>query len=437
MAINPVFRYYYRDDVREAMVKAARKREIAGVFDGGGFSSRPDMVKNPSDILEMVKKGAIEFHCSIERWTNPMSIRQDNYDDIREGWDIILDLDCKDTEHGKEAAKALKWALNEHDIENISIKFTGGTGFHMGIPWESFPKEINFEPVKSRFPQLPRAVADYLREFTRERLISNLEKRWSWEEMAKTAGIKIEDIKNKDGTINPWKIVDIDPILISPRHLFRMPYSLNMKSMLVSVPFCIDDIDKFDKEWAKPENVRTDMGFMDRHRKNEAESLFSRALELKEKRKDEEIRSGNVIDYEIEGAIQEDYFPACIHNILKGMSDGRKRAMFILTSFLRSVKWDWDVIENRLHLWNSMNTPPLPRNTIVMHIRNHRRKPDVLPPNCGKDGWYMDVGACEPDECEKYRNPATYVLKTFIEKQKKPKKRKRKIKSSYPTDMDF
>ena len=133
MAISPFFRYYSRDDVREAMVAAARKREVVGVFESGSFSSRPDIIKNPSDILEMAKKGAIEFHCSIERWSNPMSIRQDNYDEIREGWDIILDLDCKDTEHGKEAAKALKWALNEHEIENISIKFTGGTGFHMGL----------------------------------------------------------------------------------------------------------------------------------------------------------------------------------------------------------------------------------------------------------------------------------------------------------------
>jgi len=435
MAISPFFRYYSRDDVREAMVAAARKREVVGVFESGSFSSRPDIIKNPSDILEMAKKGAIEFHCSIERWSNPMSIRQDNYDEIREGWDIILDLDCKDTEHGKEAAKALKWALNEHEIENISIKFTGGTGFHMGIPWESFPKEINFEPLRNKFPHLPRAVADYLREFTRERLIENLESRWTWEEMAEKAGIRVSDVK-KNGIINPWKIVDIDPILISPRHLFRMPYSLNKKTMLVSVPFDIDDIDKFDKEWAKPENVKPDKHFMGSHKKNEAEQLFSKALEWKEKNKDEEKKSGKRTNYDIKGAIPEDYFPACIQNIMNGMSDGRKRAMFILTSFLRSVKWEWEAIENRIHLWNSLNTPPLPRNMVVMHLRNHRRKPDVLPPNCGKDGWYVDFGVCYPKDCEKYKNPATYVLKTYWEKQKKTKKR-RKRKDSYPTEMDF
>ncbi|NOX71490.1 MAG: hypothetical protein GXO64_02210 [Candidatus Micrarchaeota archaeon] len=422
------YAYYSRKDVQEAMVRAARGREVAGVFASGGYSSRPDIIGNPRDIMAMVRKGAIEFHCSIERWKNPMSIRPENYNDLREGWDIILDLDCEDTEHGKEAAKALLWALSEHGIKNVSIKFTGGTGFHMGLPWEAFPKTINFEELAPRFPELARIVADYLREFAREKLIKNLRERWSWEEMADVAGVKVEDVIGGDGNINPWKIVDIDPILISPRHLFRMPYSLNKKNMLVSVPFDISDIDRFEKSWAKPENVKTDMGFLDRFEENEAEMLFFRALEWHEKsRKDEGEKAPREITYELSRAVPEKHFPACIKNILKGMSDGRKRSMFILTSFLRAVKWDWERIEARLLEWNENNQPPLSGAIIKSHVRNHMRKPDVLPPNCDKGGWYADVGVCEPGECKKFKNPATYIIRTFSKKKKKRRKKKMEI----------
>lgn len=423
-----VLDYYSREDVREAMTKAAFKREVAGVYPTGGYSSRPDMINYPNDILRMVKEGVQEFHCSIERWVNPGSIMPENYSSLRDGWDIILDLDCKDTEHGKEAAKALLWALRKHGLENVSIKFTGGTGFHMGIPWEAFPKEINFEPIAKDFPKIPRHIANYLRDFTRDKLIENLEKRWSWEEMANIAGVKLDDVVYEDGFINPWKIVDIDPVLISTRHLFRMPYSMNKKSFLVSVPFDIDKIDEFEREWAKSENVNTDLGFLDKWKENEAEVLFFEALKWAEKNREEERKERRPVNIEITSAVPEDFFPSCIKNILKGLSDGRKRAMFIITSFLRSVKWEWNDIEMRLLEWNDLNQPPLPRNTIMTHIRNHRRKPDVLPPNCDKDGWYIDVGACEPSECKKYRNPATYVLRTYSEKDNKKKRRKSRKK---------
>jgi hypothetical protein len=55
---------------------------------------------------------------------------------------------------------------------------------------------------------------------------------------------------------DPFKILSIDSILISSRHLFRMPYSINEKSYLVSLPIDPNKIMDFKKEMANPENLK-------------------------------------------------------------------------------------------------------------------------------------------------------------------------------------
>ena len=94
MRTGDIYRYYYREDIQQAMLEVARGREVAGVFKTGEFSRRPNVLVYPEDIKSMVRSGIVEFHSSIERWSNPMNIRADNYDQIRSGWDIVLDLDC-------------------------------------------------------------------------------------------------------------------------------------------------------------------------------------------------------------------------------------------------------------------------------------------------------------------------------------------------------
>jgi DNA primase len=139
--MNPreVLEYYSREDVQKAIIEIGRDREVVGVFRKGGFGERPNVVLYPKDISSMVRNGVVEFHCSLERWTNPMSIRHDNHEALRSGWDIILDIDGKGWEHSKLAAKLLCDALKGHGINSFFIKYTGGKGFHLGIPWESLP----------------------------------------------------------------------------------------------------------------------------------------------------------------------------------------------------------------------------------------------------------------------------------------------------------
>ena len=184
MNFREIREYYQREDVQDALFTLARDREVAGVFRNGSYDSRPNTIMNMQDIPAMAKTGIIEFHCSLERWKNPMAVRQDNYESLRKGWDLILDLDCELLEHGKLAAKAFLWGLGKHGISNVSLKFTGGTGFHMGIPWESVPRDINFRSSAALFPDIPRQVCLYLKRFVRERFEKMLLKKYSPEELS-------------------------------------------------------------------------------------------------------------------------------------------------------------------------------------------------------------------------------------------------------------
>jgi hypothetical protein len=245
MNLRQVYEYYSRQDVQEFFMRFSRGREVVGVFKNDSYSTRPGTLVYPQDILAMVKEGSLEFHSSIERWSQPMSLRTDNYESLRTGWDMILDLDCKLFEHGKIAAKVMSWALEKHGIKSYSIKFTGGTGFHIGIPWESMPKKIDYRPSLQMFPDLPRQIGLYLREQVRDRLERELLKSYQMEQLAEQTKKTLGQISGEKSVLDPFKIVDVDTVLISPRHLFRMPYSLNKNSFLVSLPLKQGELDSF------------------------------------------------------------------------------------------------------------------------------------------------------------------------------------------------
>jgi hypothetical protein len=425
---------------------------VTGVFRSGGFSQRPNVIQYSKDITAMVKTGVIEFHGSLEHWSQPMSLKSDNYDKLRTGWDLILDVDCKLFEHGKIASEAFLWGLRKHEIKGVSIKFTGGTGFHIGIPWESFPKELDYKPMVKRYPDFPRTIIRYLKEFARERFEKNILKQFSVEDLSRQVNKPLGQIFTEDG-IDPFQIVDVDPILISPRHFFRLPYSLNNKTFLVSVPIKIKDLESFKKMDAKPEGLKVEEGFLDKYGKEEANILVIQASDWwgrisrneKDKILDQEFENARKRGFywikrseieklkrtgtreEFKTFVPKKLFPPCMKNISKGLPDGRKRSLFVLINFLRSSNWNWDEIEKFIFEWNDKNKPPLRENLLRSHIRwSRNRNESIPPPNCFKDdskeeGYYKNFGVCEPDNrCEAIKNPVTYP-RSMIKKEK-PKK---------------
>ena len=90
-----ILRYYSQDFVAETIAQASRDREAVGVFTDGKYEKRPGILQYSSDVIGMAKRGITSIHLSAEHWTYPMQLDPENYDELRKGFDIILDIDSK------------------------------------------------------------------------------------------------------------------------------------------------------------------------------------------------------------------------------------------------------------------------------------------------------------------------------------------------------
>jgi hypothetical protein len=405
--------YYSRGDIQKAIIDVARNREIAGVFKSGSFGTRPNVLVYPNDVIEMVKSGVIEFHSSLERWSNPMAIRLDNYEELRIGWDLILDIDCKEFEHARITATVLCKSLEKHGVKNYSLKYTGGKGFHIGIPWESIPDTIDYKKSVTMFPDVARHIGLYLKNHIREDLGEAFLRKYKPEELAAQSGKPLGKILVNDN-VDPFQMVEIDSVLISSRHLFRMPYSLNRNSGLVSVPMKLDNLRRFRKDDAHPDLVRVRERFLDNGKPGEADILVAEAVDWWARKQVAEME--RVIKRAaLSRPAPRELFPPCIKTISEGLSDGRKRSVFILRNFLYSLRWDKGDVEKFIIEWNQKNKPPLSGSIIKSQLRWQKdRKDSMPPPNCIKDGYYENFGVCKPDHiCGKnksIKNPVKYTI---------------------------
>ena len=158
-------KFYKREDIQKAMVEHAQNKEL-GVRYGDGFGKRPDILMYPNEVLELAKQGVTSFHCSEEVWDNPLGISSDltrkNLDELRAGWDLVLDIDCPDWEISKLTTYLFIKALKDNGIKEVSCKFSGNKGFHIGVPFEVFPQDVAGKKTKDIFPEGPKKVAQYL-----------------------------------------------------------------------------------------------------------------------------------------------------------------------------------------------------------------------------------------------------------------------------------
>ncbi len=443
--LSTILTYYKRADVQNELVEHAKNREVAIRFGDKGFGKRPDVLNYPLDVLELAKQGATSMHASEERWRNPLQLdpmlRKQELEALRTGWDLVIDIDCPYFEYSKIAADLIVKALRHHRIKSISVKFSGNKGFHIGVPFEAFPERIADEETCKRFPEATRGVAAYLKNMVKgvfAAKIMGIEGR-DINKIAENLNKKKEELV-MGNLLNADAALDIDTLLISSRHLYRMPYSLHEKSGLASVPVELDRILEFKREDALPSKVvvRKELRFLDRENVivNEAGELFDRAITEAVHRKDAmEFKLKEMKEFDIpETAIPEQFFPPCIKLILNGLSDGKKRSLFILTNFLVSVGWGYDEIEKLLHEWNKKNNEPLREVLLVGQIRYHKQqKKKILPPNCNNMMYYKDFGVCKPDNlCFKIKNPVSYSRRktAYLNKENKPSKEVKQSKSN-------
>ena len=302
-----------------------------------------------------------------------------------------------------------------HDVKNMSVKFSGNKGFHIAIPFKTFPSKVNEIEIINLFPEGPKIIAEYLTEMITPALIEKYG----------------EQMRNK---------IEIDTVLISNRHMFRAPYSLHEKSGLASLPINPEEVLTFDKERAKPENVKTEIRFLESSNfiDGEATSLITQALDWYsrnsiKKESTEELTEKRKTDFEeITEAIPEDYFPPCIKSGLSGLQDGKKRFLFILINFLKCIGWNPEEIERRVKEWNNILENPLKEGYIIAQLNWHKiNSKKVPPPNYENKAYYADIGILpEENVVRKFKNPLNYTISMF--KFKKPKKKKKKKQDSKP-----
>jgi len=350
--------YYRNEKIQQAILDASGDKEVVGSFGGKGYAKRPDVLRNLGDVSELAKQGVTSFHASEELWTNPLqlepTLRRQDLDKLRAGWDLVLDIDCPFLEYSRYAADLLIKALKYFGIKSVSCKFSGNHGYHIAVPFEAFPTSVADKETRLLFPEAPRKIAAFLKDKIFEMLADNLLKVDDVSVIARNVGKKVEGLM-PTGKFDPFQVLDVDTILISSRHLYRMPYSINEKSGLVSLPLDPDKVLEFKPETARLENVAVNEHvFLDRTKAvpNEAVKLFVEAYDFSAKIEDE-VKIKRDFDYEeIKEAVPVELFPPCIHEILKGMRDGKKRALFILVNFLKSVGWQYEQIESLLRKWN-------------------------------------------------------------------------------------
>ncbi len=435
--------YYSREDIQKAIIEAAKGREVVSVFKDGRFGKRPDILQYPADIMQAVREGTISFHGSVERWQQPMKLdagmTKQQLDELRSGWDVLIDVDVPDFEIAKAAVKQIIAALKEHGITSFGLKFTGGKSFHIIVPFESMPEKVDMKPTKRMYPEAMEKIIEYIKWYTTEPLRDELLSIATPTELAERVGKNIIDITSNEG-LEPFKIVNMD--IFGSRHMFRLPFSLHEKSLLVSLPIKVENIDKFQKADAAPEKVKVVEKFLIPEKKlkiRDAGALVVEAFDwaakyMKEKPK---ILAKPKIKTKIR-KIPESQFPPCIKNrILKGLADGRKRSVFILINFLRNMGWSAEEIEKSLAEWNEKNYPPLRANYIRSQLRWHiQQERNLLPPNCDNDNFYISFGVCKPDaicmantKTITIKNPVNYAFRKMRREGKFGKEKKKGLKT--------
>ncbi|MEK6935744.1 MAG: hypothetical protein AABW67_03075 [Nanoarchaeota archaeon] len=505
--------YYSIPEIKNAIFEFSKNREcVPRYFEG--FGKRPDTFQYDSEILEQVRKGATSFHCSEELWENPLdistSLKEKQLNELRTGWDLLLDIDSPYLEYSKIYADLVIQTLEFHGIKNIGVKFSGNKGFHLIVPWKAFPKEIYGQKTKDMFPEWPKIICQYLASLVKPKLPEKLFETESLKDIAQKTG-KTEkeltiteckkcnrpaekkflitwicpycknEIVNQEGTFNNRKkpkcpecrkdlieklrneiyycvfcninsnknpenfektrdktetLIDADLILVASRHLFRMPYSLHEKTALSSIVIDKDKIKDFQITDAKPFKVKV-KNFYPESEEGEAKELLLQALDWKEQ-KDKSKKplkySGTQQDLnqqDNESPKQKsdykeikilnptnDIYPPCIKLLLNGVKDdGRKRALFVLINFFKSIGTDENFLNEIIEKWNEKNYTPLKQGYIQSQLNWYKKTGTRMPPNCDKTN-YNDLNVCKPDElCRKIKNPVNYAVRKYLGKR--------------------
>ena len=110
------------------------------------------------------------------------------------GWDLVLDVDTNFLEFGRICAKLLIKALKFHEVRHYFVKFSGRTGWHIIVPYETFPEEVNGIPTRKLFPEAAIKISQYLMDMIKNKLSDELLDSFGFEELMRRSGKKYEEL---------------------------------------------------------------------------------------------------------------------------------------------------------------------------------------------------------------------------------------------------
>jgi hypothetical protein len=214
-----------RKDVAEAIFKYGRDRKVIMTSEPGtlgrgggqpGFHSSDEILALAQQALEgmegIVPRRYPGFHGTLARYPAAGGLMKRG----QKGADLVIDIDVKG--NYKEAFRQGRKVLDFLDSCNAPyrVKFSGGSGPHIIIPYEAFPESLSGAGF----------------------------------DRAHSLLFKIITSRSRAGSI--------DGSFTSTSHFFRLPYSLNENTGLVSLPLRREQYDDFSPSMAEVSNVQVD-----------------------------------------------------------------------------------------------------------------------------------------------------------------------------------
>jgi len=260
------------------------------------------------------------------------------------------------------------------------------------------------------FPEYPRAIATFVSDHVYALLSKKLVEQHGMSGLRSIVG----DLVIENGRIKVEEFIDIDTILLASRHLYRMPYSLHEKSGLISLPIPCDSVMNFERDMAHPDKFITPLASYLHDGDGDATELLRSAIDYVAK-KPREVKKFKR-SFEVKDPVPEDCFPPCIKLILQGIDDGKKRALFAVTTFLAEVGWSSEMIEELVSEWNAKNPTPLRDAYVQGQLRAFNTSKRC--PKCKNEGYYQALDVCKPDSlCRTIGTPSQYAVQRMRRKQ--------------------
>ncbi|MBM3238618.1 hypothetical protein FJZ31_20170 [Candidatus Poribacteria bacterium] len=226
LTAEDVLGYYgeERQDIQQAIFRYGEHRETVVVMqssilgrgrgDGPGFRSPEQLLEIARMCLDDQESPVLRnypaFHGTVGRYSPNGGIFRRTRALV--GTDMVFDIDVK-TNYQEAFRQGMRITdfLDRYDVP-YRVKFSGGSGPHIILPYEVFPQ--------------PLSEAKFKRVFG---LISTL-----------------SEAQKVDGSFS------------SPTHFLRLPYSLNENTGLASLPLNREQMESFEPGMAEIQNVEVD-----------------------------------------------------------------------------------------------------------------------------------------------------------------------------------